>query len=104
MYNEAVHGHRHLKQRHVAGPSKKFDYVMDVVALLSPLGLIPQVWQILATHTVAGLSLTSWAIFFVLNLLWVFYGISRRCAPIVIANALSGILNFIGVVCIILFA
>jgi uncharacterized protein with PQ loop repeat len=82
---------------------RRFDYIMDAVALLSPLVLLPQVLSIYATQNVAGLSLITWILFSGLNALWIIYGVARKSTPILIANLLSGVLNVTGAIGIILF-
>ena len=94
----------HLKRRHVMRNSIPFDYLMDIVAVLSPIALLPQVWSIFSTHSVAGLSLPTWAMLCCLNLLWIAYGASRRIMPIIIVNVLMGLLNASGVIGILLFS
>lgn len=94
----------HLKHRHIKRNGHAFDYVMDIAALASPIALLPQVYQIFETHTVSGLSLTTWLLLCGLNVLWVAYGAYRQVTPIVIVNVLCGILNFAGIVGIVLYS
>ena len=64
---------------------------MVVIGLVSPFATIPQVIKVFATHTehAAGQSLITWAVYTVIALLWVAYGIIRRELPLIIGNTLG---------------
>ena len=72
----------------------KFHHLMVVIGLISPFATIPQVIKVFKTHTehAAGQSLITWAVYTVIALLWVGYGINRRELPLIIGNTLGVIM------------
>lgn len=68
---------------------------MMFVAVLGPLGTLPQVVKIYFTHTshVHGLSLSTWAIFTIISILWLFYGVVFRRTALIVANVLYVLVN-----------
>jgi len=108
--NGGLH-HLHLRKRIYKNfeefPNQKkvkrvFDYIMYGVSICAPIVLLPQVYQIYASGSVAGLSFSTWALFVGINLLWTAYGLIHRERLIVLSNFLMAILNFV-VVCQIVF-
>jgi len=55
------------------GHRSKFDQIMVLVGLVSPIATIPQVVKVFATHRqhAAGQSLTTWSIYAAIAILWV---------------------------------
>ena len=76
------------------GHRSKFDQIMVLVGLVSPIATAPQVIKVFATHRqhAAGQSLTTWSIYAAIAILWVIYGLRKREAPLVIGNALGFIM------------
>ena len=72
----------------------KFDRIMVLVGLVSPIATIPQVIKVFATHRqhAAGQSLITWGIYTAISILWVIYGLRRRETPLIIGNALGVIM------------
>lgn len=98
-------GLRHLHQRKKnieKGPQTvravivktKLDLLIYVAAFVGPLALLPQVFNLYATHQTAGLFLPTWAMLGVLNGIWIWYGRVHRARPIVITNTALMLLNF----------
>jgi MtN3 and saliva related transmembrane protein len=69
----------------------RFDEFMVVAGLVSPIATIPQVIKVFATHTehASGQSLTTWAVYTAVAVLWVLYGAMKRELPIIIGNGLG---------------
>lgn len=67
---------------------------MYAVAILSPLATVPQIYDVFVHRNVAGLSLISWILYGVLNIVWIAYGLIHKEAPIVISNVIFALLNF----------
>lgn len=84
----------------------KFRHLMVVIGVISPIATIPQVIKVFATHSqhAVGQSLITWAIYTVIALLWVAYGIQRRELPLIIGNTLGVIMYGLVVVGILLHA
>ncbi len=76
---------------------------MYVVAVATPLVVLPQVLQVFTTKDAGGLSLQTWVLLGCINVLWVLYGLVHREPPIYLSSFLVGILNFIVVYGIILY-
>ena len=72
----------------------KFEQIMVLVGLVSPIATIPQVIKVFATHRqhAAGQSLTTWSIYTAISILWVIYGLRKGETPLVIGNALGVIM------------
>jgi len=72
------------------GHRSKFDQIMVLVGLVSPIATVPQVIKVFATHRqhAAGQSLTTWSIYAAIAILWVIYGLRKREAPLVIGMRL----------------
>ena len=76
------------------GHRSRFEQIIVLVGLVSPIATIPQVIEVFATHRqhAAGQSLTTWSIYMAISILWVIYGLRRREMPLVIGNALGVIM------------
>jgi uncharacterized protein with PQ loop repeat len=76
------------------GHPSKFEQIMVLVGLVSPIATIPQVIKVFATHRqhAAGQSLITWGIYTAISILWVIYGLRRRETPLIIGNALGVIM------------
>jgi len=83
------HWNRRRKQARQA-----LDWLIYPAAVASPLALVPQVWQLYATHDVSSLSLPTWATLGVINIIWIIYGLVHREGPVLLTNAALMILNF----------
>lgn len=73
---------------------RMLDYVMYGVAIVTPLALLPQVFQLFTYKDATGLSLLTWVLLGCLNFLWIIYALVHKEKPILLANVLMGILNF----------
>ena len=79
------------------------DILMYPVAVVAPLALVPQVWQLYATHNASSISMPTWAILVFFNMLWIFYGWVHRDKPIIITNIMFGFFNFLVALGVILY-
>lgn len=73
----------------------RYEQLMVLVGLVSPIATIPQVIKTFATHPehAAGQSLITWAVYTVLAALWIVYGIRHREPPLVIGNT-AGVIMY----------
>lgn len=83
---------------------RTLDRLMYFVALVSPAALVPQVWQVYATHNAAGLALPTWALLLTINTLWTIYSMVHREWPLFIATSSMGVLDAIIILGIFLYA
>jgi uncharacterized protein with PQ loop repeat len=67
--------------------------IILVVAIAEPLGTIPQIVTIFLHHDASGLSIPTWIIFEVFNLLWLWYGLVERQKAVIASAALFTILE-----------
>lgn len=79
-------------------PSEKFwirflDKLLMIIAVVSPMMAIPQVYEVYGLHAVAGLSFISWASWALFNLPWIAYGFVHKQRPIVIMYTLWFLMN-----------
>ena len=74
---------------------KKMERIMLFVAVIGPLGTVPQVVKVFFTHThlVHGLSLFTWLTFTIISALWLFYGLTFKRTALVVANSLYVVVN-----------
>ncbi len=84
----------------------KIEQIMMFVAVLGPLGTIPQIVKIYFTHThhVHGLSLSTWVTFSIISILWLFYGLMFRRTALIVANVLYTLVNGAVVVGILIYS
>jgi uncharacterized protein with PQ loop repeat len=71
---------------------------MSIIAIVSPLTIVPQVVQIFQTKDVVGVSLSTWAFSAATSAIWVIYGLHHRDKPIIF-NSVLGVL-FCGLIAI----
>jgi uncharacterized protein with PQ loop repeat len=70
-----------------------YDKLMYVVAIVSPLVLIPQVAEIWLNKNAVGISLSTWVGLGIVSVLWLIYGVKHRAVPIIISNSLVTLIN-----------
>jgi len=83
----ALH-HLHNKNTHSSNKYTFLDYVIYIVAILSPFMTLPQLYLIWVNKTVAGVSAISWSGYVIFNLIWIYYGIVHKDKPIILTNLL----------------
>lgn len=68
-------------------PMRILDYVMYGVAFVAPLALLPQILQIYGTKSSAGVSLLTWSLLTLSNILWTVYAIVHKDKHLFFATA-----------------
>jgi MtN3 and saliva related transmembrane protein len=68
-------------------------------ASLTTASFVPQVYKVIKTKSVEGISLTMYSVFLAGILFWFYYGIKINSFSVILANAVTGVL----VIIIILF-
>ncbi|MEK9201475.1 MAG: SemiSWEET family transporter [Patescibacteria group bacterium] len=79
------------------------DYLMYCVGIFAPLALLPQILQIYTTKSSTGLSLSTWLLFVVFNVLWATYGAAHKDKHIFFANILMAFFNSVIVIGVLLY-
>lgn len=114
----AMHGFHHVrarvkyarKDRHTLEPfpaetkaKRILDRLMYGVGIFAPVALVPQIISLYGEKNADGLSLFTWTLFIIMNLLWALYGAVHREAQLISAHMLMALFNAVVVVGIILF-
>lgn len=63
-----------------------------IAATLTTSAFVPQVYKVFKSKSTKDISLTMYAILFIGLSLWFVYGIVKESWPIILANAITGIL------------
>ena len=73
----------------------KYEQLMVLVGLVSPIATIPQLIKIFATHPqhAAGQSLITWTVYTALSALWIVYGVHHRHMSLIIGNT-AGVIMY----------
>jgi len=61
-------------------------------ATLTTASFVPQVYKMVKTKSVEGISLTMYSVFFVGILFWLYYGIKIDSFSVILANTVTGVL------------
>lgn len=72
---------------------RMLDYLMYIVALATPVALLPQIIHLYRVKDGSALSWESFSLFFVINALWVVYASVHREVPLAISCILCAILD-----------
>jgi len=97
-----LHRRKRIHQQHQPYPHpnkwiRLLDKVVLIIAILAPLGTLPQVYKIYAEKSAAGVSAFTWALYAIFSLPWLVYGIVHKEKPIAISYSLN-ILTYIAVI------
>jgi uncharacterized protein with PQ loop repeat len=69
-----------------------------VVALVEPLGTVPQIATIFRTRNAAGVSISTWLLFVLFSLTWLWFGVVERQKVVVISSIVLALTDGIVVV------
>ena len=64
-------------------------------ASLTTASFVPQVYKVVKTKSVEGISLTMYLVFFIGILFWLYYGLKIESFSVIMANIITGILVLI---------
>ncbi len=109
-----MNGFHHLRARARVGkglehfPSRNkakglLYYFMYAVGIFAPLALLPQIIELYTSQSSEGLSLPTWSLLTVFNILWATYALVHKDKHILFANALMAVFNTSIVVGILLY-
>jgi uncharacterized protein with PQ loop repeat len=71
------------------------DSAMSVIAIVSPLTIIPQIIQIYSTKDVDGISLITWIFSVITSVIWVVYGFHHKDKPIIFNSIMGAFFCFL---------
>ena len=69
------------------------DFIIVPVAAIQPLSSVPQIITVYSRHDASSISLSSWALYEVFNLLWLWYGLAEKQKAVVISAVMFFILE-----------
>jgi uncharacterized protein with PQ loop repeat len=87
-------------------PDRLKNFVDKLVIMAGIVGVfmtLPQIWLIYFQKTAVGLSLISWISYWMIGMVWLFYGIIHREKPIIIINSMWFFLHLSIVIGIIIY-
>ena len=96
-----THGLETFPSRNAA--KRLLDYLMYAVGILAPLALVPQILQLYTSKSSVGLSLPTWSLLIVFNVLWAVYALVHKDKHILFANFMMALFNTSIVVGILLY-
>lgn len=67
---------------------RALDTFMYVIAVVAPLSYVPQVYKLYSSESAEGLAISSFALLFVINALWLLYGWAHRSMPLIITSVI----------------
>ena len=75
------------------------DFSVEIIgvigASLTTASFVPQVYKVIKTKSVEGISLTMYSVFLIGILFWLYYGIKINSFSVIFANIITGILVLI---------
>ena len=74
------------------------DKIILVAAVIQPLGTIPQIIDVFAKHNATSISISSWLLYLLFDLLWFWYGLAEKQKAIIVSAFLFVILEGLVVV------
>ena len=106
-----MHGLHHFHKRKQAGLTQNpatpliawLDRFIIVVAVVSPLFILPQVWAVWASKELDGVSMVTWTGFSVFSIFWLVYGVVHKEKPIIFTSFLSALFNFLVVLGVLIY-
>ncbi len=79
------------------------DRLITVVAILNPIFILPQLWDVWVDKQTQGVSVVSWTAFSIFSLCWLAYGLVHREKPLILSGLLLAILNGLVVVGVLIY-
>jgi uncharacterized protein with PQ loop repeat len=103
-------GLRHkYERRHGAKKQPKSPYIVFldkltfIVGVIGPFTVLPQIYSIFHTKSAAGVSLTTWALIFIVTFPWILYGLAHKEKSIIVSFILWEVVNLTVVVGVLLY-
>src|SRR5687767_7229636 len=96
--------HLHIRKRvykhierypHPVRWKRYLDWLMYFIGIVTPLVLVPQLLEVWFYKNTAGVSVSTWFLFALINILWVFYGVVHGAKAVIVSNLIMSILNFL---------
>jgi len=95
MQNTPIHQHKRKRLHKLNEPYphpkpwlEKLDHLVIIVAIISPLTALPQIYNIWYLQNVEGVSLLTWLLFSIIAIPLLIYGIAHKEKVLIILNSL----------------
>lgn len=69
------------------------DRLTFVAGVVGPFTVLPQIYSIFHTHSANGVSLSTWALIFVVTFPWILYGMAHKDKSIMVSFTLWEVVN-----------
>ena len=79
------------------------DKLTFIVGVIGPFTVLPQIYSIFSTKSAAGVSLTTWALIFIVTFPWILYGVAHKEKNIIVSFILWEVVNLAVVVGVLLY-
>jgi uncharacterized protein with PQ loop repeat len=83
--------------REVLSQKIRWNKIMFALGLLNPLAFVPQIYAIVTTHVVAGISIQMFSLFVVIQLSFFINGFFQRDKAVMISMGSSALLTSIAI-------
>lgn len=80
--------HSQLATRKSSAQHRFIVRAIIVVAATQPLATIPQVIAVYRTQDATSIAITTWLVYLVFDILWLWYGLAEKQKPIIISAVL----------------
>jgi len=79
------------------------DKLTFVVGVIGPFTVLPQIYSIFSSKSAAGVSLTTWALIFIVTFPWILYGFAHKEKNIIVSFILWEVVNLAVVIGVLLY-
>lgn len=79
------------------------DKLTFVAGVIGPFTVLPQIYSIFSTHSAAGVSLTTWALIFIVTFPWILYGLAHKDKSIIVSFSLWEVVNLTVVIGVLIY-
>ena len=80
-----------------------FDKLVLVCSVAYPLTALPQIIKVFSTHSAHDLSLSSWVLYALLELVFLVYAVRKQLVPIIIQDSLWLLVYIVLIIAILLY-
>jgi uncharacterized protein with PQ loop repeat len=87
-----------VAQKNLAKRERTVNLVIFVVAIVEPLGVIPQLITIFLHQNASNIAILTWVAFVVFDIAWLWYGLESKSKPLIVSSALYTFLEFLVVI------
>jgi MtN3 and saliva related transmembrane protein len=67
---------------------KELNKVIMLVAIIEPLTTLPQIIEVFTKQNVSGVSVWTWSLYLLAEVIWLIYGLAIKNRPVIVTNFL----------------